>query len=260
MPLERRRHISDIAGIVADAMMRIVGWIMWAMPVAAFAMALSTAARGGLGTLQVVAGFVILVCGVMVAWTLVFYPVAAVLGGVPLARFARAVLPVQFVAISTRSSIASLPALVDGAQNRLGLRPDVVSLVMPLAVSTFKVSYPISSPVQFMFVAYIYGVHLSPTTLIAYVLGILVLSFASVGIPNGGAMMRAAPFYIAAGVPIEGYLLTEAVETIPDVFKTLVNVTGDMTAAAIVNRLSEAKQPGAATASNTVAVRLADGA
>jgi Na+/H+-dicarboxylate symporter len=52
--------------------------------------------------------------------------------------------------------------------------------------------------------------------------------------------MRAAPFYVAAGVPIEGYLLTEAVETIPDIFKTLVNVTGDMTAAAIVNRFTNA--------------------
>ena len=88
--------------------------------------------------------------------------------------------------------------------------------------------------------AYVYGIPLSPATLIAYVIGILLLSLASVGIPNGGAMMRAAPFYIAAGVPIEGYLLTEAVETIPDIFKTLVNVTGDMTAAAIVNRFTNA--------------------
>jgi len=260
LPTERRRPINDLAQVVAEAMMVIVGWLMLVMPIAAFSMALSTAALGGFGTLQVVGLFVALVCAVMAVWTLLLYPIAAALGGVSIARFARAVFPVQIVAVSTRSSIASLPSLIECAMSRLGLRPEVVSLVMPLAVSTFKVSYPVSALVQFMFVAYLYGVPLYATTLAAFVLGIVLLSFASVGIPNGGALMRAAPFYVAAGVPIEGYLLTEAVESIPDIFKTIMNVTGDMAAAAIVNRMSADRAADAAPASGVSAVRLSDSA
>ena len=238
LPAERRSIVVELSRAVAEVMMTIVGWLMWAMPVAVFALTLSTAVRGGWGTLEVVGVFVVLVCAVMLLWTAALYPIAVIGGRVSLSRFARAMLPVHLVAASTRSSLASLPSLVDSAENRLGLRPDVSRVVMPLAVSTFKFSYPISSPVQFLFVAYVYGVPLSSAQILVYLLGIVLLSYASLGIPNGGAQMRAAPLYIAAGVPIEGYLLTEAVEDIPDVFKTILNVTGNMTAASLVNRMT----------------------
>jgi proton glutamate symport protein len=238
MPSPQRRLVADFSRTVSDAMMIIVGWLMWVMPVAVLALSLSTAARGGLGSLEVVVKFVVLVCAVMIFWTLLCYPLAAIGGRVSIVRFARAMVPVHLVAVSTRSSIASLPALLESADTHLGLRREVSGVVMPLAVSTFKFNYPITSPVQFLLVAYVYGVDISVAQAMTFVLGIVVLSFASLGIPNGGSLMRAAPFYVAAGVPIEGYLLTEAVEAIPDVFKTLTNVTGDLTAATLVNRLT----------------------
>ena len=63
------------------------------------------------------------------------------------------------------------------------------------------------------------------------------MSFSSLGIPLGGGGIRTLPAYLAAGVPIEALILFEAVEAIPDIFKTLLNVTGDMSVATIVNRL-----------------------
>ena len=62
------------------------------------------------------------------------------------------------------------------------------------------------------------------------------LSFTSVGVPNGGAAFKTLPAYVAAGLPIEGIIIAEAVETIPDIFKTVLNVTGDMSVAAILSR------------------------
>ena len=238
MTPERRTLIGDLAGVVREAMLTILGWIMWIMPAGVFVLAMASAARGGLGALEVLAIFVLLNCAVLLAWTLLMYPLAAMLGGVSIGRFARALVPVQIVAVSTRSSIASLPALLESARTTLGIRDEVASLVMPLAVSTFKTNRSITSTLQFFFVAYVTGIDLSAGQITAFAVAAILLSYSSVGIPSGGSEMRTLPFYIAAGIPVQAYLMTEAVDTIPDIFKTLLNVTGDMTAATLVNRFT----------------------
>ena len=236
MPLPRREPVGELFRTVAEAMTIIVGWIVWLMPIAVFSLAFSAAVNAGAGAIAVVATFVVLLCSVLCVFTLLQYPIAAALGGVSIRRFAAALLPVQIVAVGTRSSIASLTILLDRARSALGLRPEVTTVVMPLAVSTFKVNKAISSPLQFLFLAHVYGVELSTVQVLTFTAIAVLLSFTTLGIPSGGSLMRSAPLYVAAGIPIQGYLLTEAADSIPDIFKTLVNVTGNMTAAAIVNR------------------------
>jgi Na+/H+-dicarboxylate symporter len=234
---DRRQPVVDLARTIADAMLTIIGWLLWVMPIAVFALAVSSASRAGFGAAEVVVTFVVLVCAILIGWTLLLYAVAVAGGGVPLRRLASALLPAQLVALSTRSSLAALPALLHGAQHRLGLRPEVTTLVMPLAASTFKVNRPVTASFQFLFLAHVYGVSLSVPQILAFVAAAILLSVTTLGIPSGGSRMRSAPLYIAAGIPIEGYLFVEAVEVIPDLFKTLLNVTGNMTAATLVNRL-----------------------
>src|SRR5256886_7998013 len=63
-------------------------------------------------------------------------PIWALAAGVPMGRFARAALPGQAVAFGTSSSLAALPALIDGAERVLRLPPAVAGFVLPLAAST----------------------------------------------------------------------------------------------------------------------------
>lgn len=238
MSPSRRELIGELFRTIAEAMMTIVGWIVWLMPVAVFSLALGASSNAGIGAVKVIATFVVLMCAVLCAFTLLQYPLAAMLGGVSIRRFAAALLPVQIVAVGTRSSIASLPMLLERGRDHLGLRPEVSSVVMPLAVSTFKINRAISSPFQFLFLAHVYGIDLSLVQIVTFTGLAIFLSFTTLGIPSGGLLMRSAPLYLAAGIPIEGYLLAEAAESIPDIFKTLLNVTGNMTAASIVNRMT----------------------
>lgn len=240
MPAPRREPVGEFFRTVADAMMTIVGWILWIMPLAVFSLALGASSTAGIGAVAVIAMFVVLMCAVLFAFTLLQYPIAALLGGVSMRRFAVAAFPVQLLAIGTRSSVASLPLLLERGRDALGLRPEVPSVVMPLAVSSFKINRAVSSPFQFLFLAYVYGIDLSAAQVVTFTTFAIVMSFTTLGIPSGGLMMRSAPLYLAAGIPIEGYLLVEAAESIPDIFKTLLNVTGNMTAATIVNRATAA--------------------
>jgi proton glutamate symport protein len=141
------------------------------------------------------------------------------------------------VAVSTRSSIASLPALLDGARRKLDVPPPVLGFALPFAVSAFKVNRTISGPLSMMFLAYWYDIDLQATQILAFVVTVMIMSFSSPGIPSGGDTMKTLPAYLAAGIPLEGVIMVKAVDVIPDIFKTLVNVTGYMTVAVSLGRL-----------------------
>jgi len=105
-----------------------------------------------------------------------------------------------------------------------------------LSVSLFKVNRPISAIVKLMLVAHVYGIPLRPATLMVFLATVIIISFTAPGIPQNGPGFKTIPAYVAAGVPIEGIIVVEAVEAIPDIFKTLLNVTADMSVAALVMR------------------------
>ena len=85
-----------------------------------------------------------------------------------------------------------------------------------------------------MLVAHLYGIPLRPTTLVIFLATVMIISFTAAGIPQSGPGMKTIPAYLAAGVPIEAIIVVEAVESIPDIFKTLLNVTADMSAATLL--------------------------
>jgi len=85
---------------------------------------------------------------------------------------------------------------------------------------------------------------LRPVTVAIFVVTIIVLSFGTVGLPSGVLPIPTLPAYMAAGIPIEGVVILEAVDAIPDIFKTVLNVTGDMSAAVILTRPNRRSESG----------------
>lgn len=217
----------------------LIGWILRAMPVGVFVLVFAMAAQAGTDLLGALAFFVVLFSALLLLLTGLLYVVTPLLGRVSLPRFAQAVAPAQAVAVGTRSSIVCLPALIEGARERLRLPEAVVGLVMPLSVSMFKVNKAVSGPVTLFFLAHLYGIPLTPLMLATFFLAYVPTSFSSPGIPSGGFFVS-LPLYLALGIPLEGYVMVKAVDDIPDIFKTLANVTGDMSVAAIVARFTGA--------------------
>ncbi len=236
---EQREPLRRIFQALADAMMVLIGWILKVLPIGVFALCADFAFRAGASVTGVLAVYVALVSGMLLVVTALLYPATAILGRASLSRFARAVAPAQVVGASTRSSLASLPALVEGGRKHLDLPPSATGFVLPLSVATFKLNRTISSPIRLLFLAHVFQLHLGMPQLAAFLLTEIILSFSTAGIPSVGAI-RSLPAYLAAGIPIEGVLILNAVDTIPDIFKTLVNVTADMSVAAILSRRERA--------------------
>jgi len=233
----RRKTLLDLCHALADTMIVIVQWVLWIAPLGVFALVLVVCATSGFVVLGALGAYVALLCGLYAVVTLLLYPVAVVFGGERLRRFAAGILPAQVVAASTQSSLASLPAMIDCTRNRLGHPPAVVSLVLPMAVSLFRVTSPVQYIGASCFIAWIYGIDIGALHLAAAAALAVVVSLGSVGLPGPVSFMATnVPVAAALGVPLPPLALMLAVDTVPDMVATLGNVTGDMTASSIVSR------------------------
>jgi Na+/H+-dicarboxylate symporter len=165
----------------------------------------------------------------------VLYPAAVIGGRISLLEFARATAPAQAVAFSARSSLAALPAMIEAARERLRAPEAITGFLLPLAASTFRAGSAIGCTVGVLFVARLYGVELGAAQLGAIVLGVVLTTFSVPGVPAGSIIVM-VPILISAGVPAAATGLLIAIDTIPDMFRTTANVTGDMTVATILSR------------------------
>lgn len=234
---DSRDTVVRVFEAIRDAALVLVQWVLWTAPIGVFALALPLAVKLGLSAAGALAGYIGLVATLTVVFGVaVLYPMAATLGGVPVREFARAALPAQAVAFSSRSSLASLPAMIQAARERLRLPEEAPSFFIPLAASVYRIGAAVGQTVGVLFIARLYGVELGPTALATVVLTVIATSFSVPGIP-GGSIVIMAPVLQAAGLPIEGIGILLGVDTIPDMFRTTINVTGHMAVAtAVVKR------------------------
>lgn len=227
---------------VSETMLVLVRWIIAVAPLGVFALMLGFTARMGASALGAVGYYVLAICALLLAQIVLLYIVPVVVGRVSFRDFALAVLPAQTVAFSSRSSLASLPALVEGAEDNLRVPPEIAGFVLPLAVSTFKVSAPIVWIGGALFIAKVYGVNLGAREILLIGAVSVVLSFTAAGIPSGSLLLM-APVFSNLGLPIEGIGILIALDVVPDIFKTISNVTADMVAAIILAGVGRVPAP-----------------
>lgn len=233
---EHRAPLTQLLRGFAEAMLILVRWILVGTPAGVFALTYVSALHAGGRAAGMMGAFILLVCVLLAFFIVLLYPLTAIAGRTSMREFARAAAPAQLVAISTLSSIAALPALVQGGMEHLRLPSRVTGFVLPLCVSIFKLNRTVSATAKLLFLAHVYGVTLSAGTLTVFLVTVILLSFGAVGVPQGGQAFTTLPAYLAAGIPVEGVILLEATSMAPDMLKTLLNVTGDMSVAAFLSR------------------------
>ena len=241
-PDSTRVPLVTLAGALGDAMLRVVRWVVLLAPIGVFALVLPIAVHLGGSVAGAIGVYILAYSLASVAVILITYPIVALFGGIPIGRFARAVLPSQLIAFSSSSSIASLPALIESGERGLALPPRVTGFVLPLAVSTFKLAAPVSWTIGALFVGWFYGIPLHARELATVAFAAVFLAFAAPGVPRGAFIML-TPLFLAIGLPAEGIGILIAVDALPDTFATVLNVTGDLAAAALVANVDRRSQP-----------------
>ena len=231
-----RRSVVTLFEAIGDALLVVIEWVLWIAPLGVFALALVVGSAAGGAAFAGLGHYIVLISAIGVLVTIAAYPLAMIVGRVRPAELVRALIPPQAVAISTRSSLASLPAMLAASRN-LGLREEVADVALPISVALFRATGPAMNIAVAFYVAHWLGLHPGLAQIIAATAVGAVMSYGAVSLPGEVSYISSiAPIAIALGVPIAPLALLVAVEMIPDIFRTIGNVTMDVALATIVDR------------------------
>lgn len=233
---EGRQRLVQLFAAIRDAMLVMVGWVLWLAPLGVFALAFLVGARAGSAAFGALIHYMAVISTIGIVVTLVAYLVVAVAARVPVARFARDALPAQVFAVSTQSSLATLPAMLK-AVTQMGVPRTASGVTLPLGVAMFRATQPAMNLAIAIYIGRWFGVEVSWAAVAAGVLVGTVTSLGSISLPSQITFFASvAPLASALGVPLAPLGLLIAVETIPDIFRTLGNVTSNLALTTVVTR------------------------
>lgn len=230
-----RARLTGFFSALADAMIVVIEWVLKLAPIGVFALAFVVGARSGAAALGTLLHYVLVVSAVGAVILIATYPLAVFGGRLAFGRFARAVAPAQALALSTQSSLACLPIMLKKSRE-LGIREATADVTLPLAVALLRATGPAMNVAVVVYVATWYNVPLGPQQ---YLFGIFVatlMSLGAVSLPGTVSFITSCgPIALAMGVPLEPLALLIAVETLPDIMRTVGNVTADVAVTATID-------------------------
>ena len=239
-----RRLLVSVFEAIGDALLVIIEWVLWIAPVGVFALALVVGAAAGGAAFTGLGHYIVLISAIGVLVTLAAYPLAILVGRIAPGTFARAMIGPEAVAISTRSSLACLPAMLE-ASREMRVSEQVADVTLPISVALFRATGPAMNTAVAFYIAHWLGLEPSLAQMIAATAVVAVMSYGAVRLPGGVTYISSiAPIALALGVPIAPLALLVAVEMVPDIFRTVGNVAMDVAVTAVVDRSSRESSEG----------------
>jgi DAACS family dicarboxylate/amino acid:cation (Na+ or H+) symporter len=236
LPFEDRKRLVGLATSVSAALIKLVQWILWIAPFGVFALAAPVTARSGWAMLQSLGVFVMAVLvGLTVFIVCVYLPTVRLLGRMEPDTFLRACLGPQIIAFTTTSSAATIPAMLEAADEQLHLVREVSSFVIPLGASINRAGSALFQGCGVIFLAWLYGVQVPAAGLGVAVLATALVSITVASVP-AASVLSLAPALGVVGIPLDGMGVLLGVDRIPDMARTATNVTGHMSAAVVMDR------------------------
>jgi Na+/H+-dicarboxylate symporter len=224
LPKEERDRLTGFFEAVGNAMLVVINWVLWLGPIGVGALAFVLGARAGTSAFGALAHYVIIVSSVGIVLWVLAVPFAWIFGRVSPMRYIRAIGGAQAVALSTQSSLATLPAMLRSSE-KLGVPVAHSGVTLPIGVAIFRWTGPAMNFAVAIYVAHWFGIPIGPGQFAAGLAAGAITTMGAVGLPGTISFVSSiAPIAIAMGVPILPLGILVAVETIPDLFRTLGNV------------------------------------
>jgi Na+/H+-dicarboxylate symporter len=171
--------------------------------------------------------------GLFVVMVVMFPLLLKFMTKVPVGHFFRAIRPAQLLAFSTSSSNATLPVTMKITEEELGVSENISSFVLPLGATVNMNGTSLYQSVAAVFIAQALGMELTFGQQVMIVLTSTLAAVGSAGVPGAGLIMLIVVLE-AIGIPAAGIALIMAPDRILDMFRTVVNITGDVVVAAVI--------------------------
>ncbi len=224
-----------------DIILKMVDYIILFTPYGVFALMASLVVdfSGNLSVFGALAIYALTVIVALLLLILVFYPTLIhFFSRLRPLFFLKNIYPVQLLAFTTSSSAAALPFNLEVTEQKLGISKEITSFVLPVGTTINMDGTSCYQAIAVIFIAQVVGIDLSWSQLLSV---ILLTTLSSIGTPAipGGSYVILTMVLASIGVPAEGLALILGVDRPLDMLRTAVNVTGDATVAAVIDRNSE---------------------
>lgn len=232
---------------LAEIMYKITGIVMKVAPIGVFGLIAPIVGQYGISVLMPLIKLILVVyAGCILHAVLVYsFTVKTIANYSPL-KFFKGILPASLVAFSTSSSSGTLPITIKNTEDNLGVSKKVSSFVLPLGATINMDGTALYQGVCVLFIAQFMGVDLSFTQQLIIVLIATLASIGTAGVPGAGLIMLTMVI-TAVGLPLEALALVAGVDRILDMIRTSVNVTGDASAAVVVQAIEDKRDGKIAT-------------
>ncbi len=234
---KRRDAVLTFFEGVNDASMVVIDWVMMLAPYAVFALIASVVSQFGMDLLQSLLVYTLTVAAGLILHAVFTYGLLVrFLAGLNPLDFFKRVANAPLVAFSTSSSNATLPVTMETAEENLGVSKEVSSFVLPLGATINMDGTALYQAVAVMFIAQIYAVPMGVGEQLTIVMMATLASIGAAGVPSAGIIILIVVLnQVGLGTQAAaGIALILGVDRILDMLRTAVNVTGDLTASAVI--------------------------
>lgn len=241
LPVEKRGPLTNIADAVTETLIRIIRWVLVVAPIGIFALVAPVVAQFGSRLLIAMIWFVIaVIIGVLVFTAVVYLPSVAFIARIGPMRFLRAAYPSMLMGFSATSSMAALPTMVDAAEKDLQIPRPISGFVLPIAATLNRGGSAVYQAIAVVFIARLYGIPFGIGEMLAAGMAVFLASLTVASVPSGG-VISLFPALQSAGLPVAGLSILLGLDRIPDMFRTMTNVTGHVSSAVVVTALEDRK-------------------
>ena len=237
LPEEKRTALIELSDVATEALIKIVGWVLLLAPLGILALVAPIVAQYGWGLVKAMLWFVgAVILGLMLFIGAVYLPAVAIMGRLEPGRFLRAAFPSMMMGFSTTSSLATLPTMFQAAEGDLHISRSIAGFALPLAASVNRAGSALYQAVAVLFIARLYGIPFGFNEMFAAAAAVFLASLTVAAVP-AGSVVSLLPAFTATGLPIAGLSILIGVDRIPDMFRTMTNVTGHLTGAVVIPAL-----------------------
>lgn len=233
-----KRSLFDLAETVSAVLLKLVHWILWTAPAGVFALAAPLTAETGWAMIQTLAVFVItVILCLAVQWMSVYLPALRFIGKMDPLFFHKGTLGTSAVGFGTTSSLASLPVMLEEAEENLRLSKEAYPLILSLLAPLHKAGSALFQAAAVVFLAALYDVPLPLSGIAGLFVAVFLVALTVAPVPSA-SVVTLAPALEAVGVPLAGLAVLLGIDRIPDMCRSFVNITGHMVWAVVVEELT----------------------
>ncbi len=219
----------------AEVCYKIIAMIMRLAPIGVFCLLLPVVVQNGpkvlLPLLSVIMAMAV---GSIIHAVIVYSGIAAAVGHMSPVKFFRGMAEAMAIAFTTCSSAGTLPVNMKNTQEKLGVKRDIASFILPLGATINMDGTALYMGVCSLFIANVYNIPLTVDQMMLIILTGTLASIGTAGVPGAGLIMLAMVLQ-SVGLPMEGLALVAGIDRVLDMFRTTLNITGDAAVAVAID-------------------------